>query len=180
MNSRPEQGRLDAATASGRPLRAVPPNPTPGEITALRAETQVAALGVHNWPSYGSVEWLRLDPQDARVYVATLEAAELHRRAEDERARVDWLMDNEPDVWWAEITDEARRETSRRVRAIGAMESAADVRARQARAGNRPPREVTATKGWPPIAIPGRPGWYRHLVNGQQVDLPTNRAQGNE
>ncbi len=39
---------------------------------------------------------------------------------------------------------------------------------------HRPSREVTATPGWPPIALPGRPGWYRHLVNGEQVDLPTN------
>lgn len=35
-------------------------------------------------------------------------------------------------------------------------------------------REITATPGWPPIALPGRPAWYRHLVDGRQVDLPTN------
>jgi hypothetical protein len=35
------------------------------------------------------------------------------------------------------------------------------------------PYEVVATPGWPPIAIPGRPGWWRHLIDGQQVDLPT-------
>jgi len=40
-----------------------------------------------------------------------------------------------------------------------------------------PPREVTATPGWPPIAIPGRPGWWRHLVGGQQVDMATNERQ---
>ncbi|MFE3326843.1 hypothetical protein [Streptomyces sp. NPDC059176] len=37
-----------------------------------------------------------------------------------------------------------------------------------------PPYEVTATDGWPPIRIPGRPGWWRHHINGQQVDLPHN------
>lgn len=37
---------------------------------------------------------------------------------------------------------------------------------------------VTATPGWPPVAIPGQPGWYRHWINGQQVDLPTNEKQG--
>jgi hypothetical protein len=44
---------------------------------------------------------------------------------------------------------------------------------------NTPPQpyEVRATPGWPPIAIPGRPGWWRHLINGQQVDLPTNQPQ---
>jgi len=35
-----------------------------------------------------------------------------------------------------------------------------------------PPQKVTATPNWPPIAIPGRPGWWRHCIDGQQVDLP--------
>ena len=34
------------------------------------------------------------------------------------------------------------------------------------------PYEVTATPGWTPVAIPGRPGWWRHHIDGQQVDLP--------
>lgn len=36
-----------------------------------------------------------------------------------------------------------------------------------------PPRPIAATPRWPPIAIPGRPGWWRHCINGQQVDLPS-------
>ncbi|MEU1497344.1 hypothetical protein [Streptomyces sp. NPDC005732] len=36
------------------------------------------------------------------------------------------------------------------------------------------PYEVTATPDWPPVAIPGRPGWWRHCIDGQQVDLPHN------
>lgn len=36
---------------------------------------------------------------------------------------------------------------------------------------------VRATPEWLPVAIPGRPGWYRHHINGQQVDLPTNEEQ---
>ncbi|WP_157852695.1 hypothetical protein RFN58_07075 [Streptomyces iakyrus] len=39
------------------------------------------------------------------------------------------------------------------------------------------PHTVTATEGWPPVAIPGRPGWWRHLINGEQVDLPTRDPQ---
>lgn len=35
-----------------------------------------------------------------------------------------------------------------------------------------PARPVLATPGWPPVAIPGQPGWWRHTINGQQVDLP--------
>jgi hypothetical protein len=36
------------------------------------------------------------------------------------------------------------------------------------------PYQVTATPDWPPVAIPGRPGWWRHYIDGQQVDLPHN------
>ena len=32
--------------------------------------------------------------------------------------------------------------------------------------------EVQATADWPPVAIPGRPVWWRHYIDGQQVDLP--------
>ena len=38
------------------------------------------------------------------------------------------------------------------------------------------PHEVVAAKGWPPVAIPGRPGWWRHCIDGQQVDLPHNHT----
>lgn len=40
-----------------------------------------------------------------------------------------------------------------------------------------PPHEVMATPAWPPVAIPGRPGWYRHYIDGCQVDLPTRDPQ---
>ncbi|MGX1116359.1 hypothetical protein RKD37_001722 [Streptomyces ambofaciens] len=40
-----------------------------------------------------------------------------------------------------------------------------------------PPREVTATPGWPPVQIPGHPGWWRHCINGQQVDLQSRDPQ---
>ncbi|MER6832672.1 hypothetical protein ABT320_01560 [Streptomyces cellulosae] len=43
------------------------------------------------------------------------------------------------------------------------------------------PYEVTASPGWPPVAIPGRPGWWRHYgPNGEQTDLPTNEHQNEE
>ena len=38
---------------------------------------------------------------------------------------------------------------------------------------NDPSRdEIRATPGWTPVAIPGRPGWWRHCIDGEQVDLP--------
>lgn len=33
-------------------------------------------------------------------------------------------------------------------------------------------RTVSASPGWPPVAIPGHPGWWRHWIDGEQVDLP--------
>lgn len=41
------------------------------------------------------------------------------------------------------------------------------------------PYEVVATPDWPPVAIPGHPGWWRHHINGEQVDLPTNETPDN-
>jgi hypothetical protein len=138
VTSRTPQGRPRLADAGrGRPLRAVPPNPTAGEITALRANAQVAALRVENWPAYGSVDWLRLDPQDPRVYVATLEAAEIHR-----------------------ITEEYRHRTAREQAAQTLRTAAEERAARKGYMRTREPHQLTATPGWPPIQIPGRPGEY--------------------
>jgi len=44
----------------------------------------------------------------------------------------------------------------------------------------REPYEAIATSNWPPVAIPGRPGWWRHHIDGQQVDLPHNRTEPTE
>ena len=34
--------------------------------------------------------------------------------------------------------------------------------------------EIRATPTWTPVALPGRPGWWRHCIDGQQVDLDTD------
>ncbi|MFE9698531.1 hypothetical protein [Streptomyces sp. NPDC006270] len=149
-----------------RRLRAVPENATAGDVTALRAEMQVAALQVDDWPPYGSSAWLRLDPKDPRVYAATLEAAEQHRRATAERQRLDWLMDNDPVEWWREITADANAYAARQGHVIAARRTAAEIRAARSNATNRPPHQLRATPGWPPIAVPGRPGKY--LTPGQE------------
>lgn len=167
MTARP-QDRLRLVDAGrGRPLRAVPENVTPGDVTALRAETQVAALGVDTWPPYGTAEWLQLNPKDPRCYAATLEAAELHRRAEAERHRLDSLMDNDPETWWREITAEANDYAGRIGHALAARQTAEERRVAADRASNRHPHQLRATRGWPPIRIPGRPG--RYLTFGQEA-----------
>ncbi|MFE2020133.1 hypothetical protein ACFW9O_19070 [Streptomyces sp. NPDC059499] len=166
MNSRTDAAPRLASAGRGRPLQAVPENATAGEVTALRAENQIAALRVDSWPRYGSPGWLRLAPSDPRAYAATLEAAELHRRTEAEQQRLDDLMDNDPAEWWREITADANAYAARQGHAIAARRTAEEVRVAQAREQNRPPHELRATPGWPPIAIPGQPG--RYLTFGQE------------
>lgn len=160
MTTRQQDRPRLADAGRGRPLRAVPNNVTPGDIAALRAETQVAALGVTAWPTYGTAEWLQLSPKDPRTYAATLEAAELHRRTEAERLRLEDLMDNDPETWWREITADANAYAATLGRALAARQTAAERRAAADRANNRTPHQLRATPGWPPIRIPGQPGRY--------------------
>ncbi|MFJ9217882.1 DUF2742 domain-containing protein [Streptomyces sp. NPDC102383] len=112
-------------------------NPTAGELTELRANAQVIALHVSNWPEYGTYEWLKLNPSDPRVYAATLEAAEWHR-----------------------ITVERNHATAFLQALMTQRESAEAKAKRRLTTRNRAPHKLTATAGWPPIQIPGRPGEY--------------------
>ncbi|GAA3829008.1 DUF2742 domain-containing protein [Streptomyces chiangmaiensis] len=120
------------------------------EQITLWASATVTALGVADWPAYGTHAWQQLDPSDPRKTAAILTAAEYWRRYGDEQQLLDWFRD-----------------------------------ANRAPALTLPPspplppiaRQVVATPGWPPIQIPGRPGWYRHYIGGRQVDLPTNTRQ---
>lgn len=157
---------LQAAAGTGRILHAVPPDPMPGDITALRAETQIAALRVENWPTYGTAAWLNLPPQDPRAYAATLEAAELHRRSEAAQRRLDDLMENDPVGWWREITADANAYAAHQGYVIAARRTAEEIRVARDNANNRAPHQLRASPGWPPIAIPGQPG--RYLTHGQE------------
>ncbi|OQD52728.1 hypothetical protein BM536_031960 [Streptomyces phaeoluteigriseus] len=108
-------------------------------MTHLRACAQATVLlpNGETWPTYGTLPWLRLDPQDPRVYVATLEAAEQHRM------------------------DEERRHADARAQALATRQAAADQRAaRHHTMRTREPHALTATPDWPPIQIPGSPGEY--------------------
>lgn len=126
-----------ASTAGRVRLHSVPPNAMAGDVAHLRACAQTEALGVNDWPEYGSPTWLRLHADDPRVYVATLEAAELHR------------------MHVQRIYADAH------TRALDVLQTAAEVRAaRKDTMRTRPVHQLTATPGWPPIQIPGRPGKY--------------------
>ncbi|MEY2243199.1 DUF2742 domain-containing protein [Streptomyces sp. BF23-18] len=121
----------------GPALHSVPPEADAGQVTHLRACAQTNALGVGEWPTYGTAAWLRLPSDDPRVYVATLEAAELHR------------------IHVERIYADAHTE------ALNVLQTAAEARA--ARTGTmrtQPVHQLTATPGWPPIRVPGRPDEY--------------------
>ncbi|MFE3786979.1 hypothetical protein [Streptomyces goshikiensis] len=156
-SSTEDRPRPAVLAGRGRPLHSVPPQATPGQVTRLRAQAQITALGIADWPAYGTGEWLRLPPTDPRCYAATLEAAELWRR-----------MDADPDLaadeWYAAVFGDARRVAAQLAAATNRLRGAREIR--DARAQARPPRVLKATPGWPPIAVPGQPG--RYLVHGQE------------
>ncbi|MFD9374665.1 hypothetical protein ACFWBH_03840 [Streptomyces sp. NPDC059999] len=158
MTSSTEDRPRSAMTAGRGHLRSVPPHVTPGQVTGLRAEAQLAALGVAQWPTYGSIGWLQLDPTDPRCYAATLEAAERYRR-----------MMADPDLpdaeWVAAVYGDARELAARKLAATRRIRSVREIR--DARAQPRPAHPLKATPGWPPIAVPGQPG--RYLVHGQET-----------
>lgn len=145
-HSNQDRPRLAFAAGRGRPLHAVPPDADAGEVTHLRACAQATALlrDGEAWPMYGTLPWLQLPPDDPRVYVATLEAAELHRMADE------------------------RRYADARAQAVATRQAAAEQRLAQPRSSRtREPHKLTATPGWPPIQIPGRPGEYLTWENSE-------------
>lgn len=108
-------------------------------------------------PKYGSPAWQRLRGDDPQKAAAVTEAAEMWRRYGDE----DELL-----AWFREAHRQARTPLASR-KTLAELNEAAKP---------RPAPPVQATAGWPPVAVPGRPGWSRHLVDGRQVDLPHNRS----
>jgi hypothetical protein len=152
-------------------------NDTATDPVALWAEQQVSLLKVKKWPRYGSPAWRALDPADRSRAAAIIEAAELWRRHWLHKDRLARLAEDDPEEWWREVTAEANGEAQRLLRALrlSTVPLWDDVRKRRAQFG--PIRDVAATPQWPPVAVPGRPGFWRHCgPAGQQIDLTHNRA----
>jgi hypothetical protein len=128
------------------------------ERTSLWASGAVTQLldGQDDPPKYGSVAWLRLPGDDPRRAAAIITAAEMWRRYGDEQELMAWFRDAF-----------RQREPLASRRTLAEL----DALARQ------PATPVQAAPGWPPVCIPGRPGWRRHLVDGQQVDLRDNAQE---
>ena len=102
-------------------------------------------------PKYGTAEWHRLAGNDPRKGAAVITAAEMWRRYGDEEDLLAWF-----------------RDASRARPPLASCKTLAEL---DALAKPKPTRPVQAADGWPPVAIPGRPGWYRHFVDGRQVDV---------
>lgn len=108
-------------------------------------------------PKYGSVAWQRLRGDDPLKAAAITEAAEMWRRYGDEESLLTWFRE----------AHQARTPLASR-KTLAELNEAARA---------KPAVPVQATAGWPPVAIPGRPGWYRHRgPGGAQSDLPHNRS----
>jgi hypothetical protein len=152
-----------------------PLHPYVPDVTTKWVVSALRQLGeLPSWPRYGSIEWHLLPARDPRRYAAVLEAAERWRKAEQEHHRREVLADLDPEAWYAEVLGDARAVAARAVKAVRTMRTARALK--DARATFQPAREVCATPGWP-VAIPGRPGWWRHWVDGKQVDKPTRKLQ---
>ncbi|MFG3235006.1 hypothetical protein ACGFZG_25020 [Streptomyces antibioticus] len=119
---------------------------------SLWASARVSELldGHGDPPRYGGPEWRRLPNNDPRKAAAMITAAEMWRKYGDEQELMDWLRDATRNH-----TSLARRRTLAELDAM---------------ARSRPAIPVQAAPGWPPVRVPGRPGWYRHLVDGKQTD----------
>lgn len=177
-----EQPRA-ADTDRARLLRSVPADASAGDVTEIWAEQQFAALGIgtDQYPEYGSPAWVKLRAEDPRRAAAIIEAAELWRRSRAREAWLDQLAEDDPERWFAIITADAEAKGRQTLRELKVSSSPTHAELTRRRAQYGPVREVKATSGWPPVAIPGRPGWHRRLINGQQVDVPTHaRENGQE
>ncbi|MFC8201308.1 hypothetical protein ACFUTV_38815 [Streptomyces sp. NPDC057298] len=137
------------AAGCGEVVTVAPPAAEPEDggadaLTELWANAKIA-WSARDFPKYGSVEWIALTPDDPRRLAGALEAAEMWRKYGDEEELANWLQ------------------------RLGRMPNLFDTRSRaelDAAAKPKPPHQLRATPGWPPIAVPGKPGTY--LTYSQQ------------
>lgn len=165
------------AASGGTVTLSVPPTGlSPGEVAALWASAQITSLIItgEEPPLYGSLAWLHLAPGDPRKVAALITAAEEYRQYADEEARLDRLAEEDPEAYRREVYAEANAYAASIARNVALRHTAEEIRRR---AAGGPAHVVVATAGWPPVALPGRPGWYRHLVDGRQADRPDNAPQ---
>ncbi|MFE3659101.1 hypothetical protein [Streptomyces sp. NPDC059165] len=133
---------LEVSAAGGSTATTVAdaaPTIDPDDAVRLWADAK-ALFFARIFPKYGSPAWRALEPDDPKRLAAALYAAECWRKYGDEDALMEWF-----------------REASRPRPPIG---EAAESARRAAAYQPPPPRQLRATPGWPPIAVPGQPGRY--------------------
>ncbi|MDH2393350.1 hypothetical protein QCN29_32220 [Streptomyces sp. HNM0663] len=154
-----------------------PPEAVATDPVALWASAQATALGTGDAPAYGTPAWSALPAADPRRTVAILTAAEQWRRHTAREAWLDHLADTDPDEWFRIVTVDANAHARTIAGGLARRPTVAELDARR-RASPAQARPVTATPRWPPVAIPGRPGWVRTLTpDGRQLDRPRNHPQ---
>ncbi|MGD3106280.1 DUF2742 domain-containing protein [Streptomyces sp. YGL11-2] len=131
------------------------------------------------FPAYGSPAWCGLPADSPQRLAAALDAAEHWRRHVAEQQRLDALAESDPEAWFREVTADANEEARRTLSRLR-LSRVPTTNEMAARRRPQPSRPVTACPGWPPLAVPGRPGWWRHCIDGQQVDLPHREAPAPE
>lgn len=153
----------------------IPRHHTPPVAAVTLWDRARAAYFEGGFPSYGTIVWRGLPLDAPQRLAAVLDAAERWRLHVAEQARLDALMDEDPEAWFREVTADANeqaRRTLRRLR-LSSVPTATELAERRR---PRPALPVEAGPGWTPIAVPGRPGWWRHHLHGRQIDLPHRHA----
>ncbi|WP_371614768.1 hypothetical protein [Streptomyces sp. NBC_00454] len=147
MNQNVKTPRLDSgafqevSTASGSTessLSQPGPRIDPGDIVALWAEARTAFYA-DEFPPYASKAWRALRPDDPRRLAGVLAAAELWRKYGDEEALLQWFRDVSSRSFVADAKTLAELTEARKP---------------------KPPHQLQATTGWPPIRVPGGNGRY--------------------
>lgn len=161
-------------TAPPTPAASRLPSAYESDSVGLWASSVVTHLldGEPDPPAYGSPAWCELANRHPRKRAAIITAAESWRRYGcDDVSIIEAAL-----MWRDYASDEVvtwLKEASVSHRPIADRRTLAEL---DAAAKPQPPHVVQAVDGWPPVAIPGRPGWHRHLINGEQVDLQDARG----
>ncbi|MFD8697587.1 hypothetical protein [Kitasatospora purpeofusca] len=135
-------------------------------------------------PAYGSPAFAALAPADPRREAALVTAAEAWRQQAEQapeaihaRLRTDLVLGERARAAWAAEDEAAWKTLVRTVRAWSNHPTALELAEQRTRAAAAAHRPVSASPGWPPVAIPGQPGWHRHhRPDGRQADLPDTTA----
>lgn len=96
------------------------------------------------FPPYASPAWRALHPDDPQRLAAALDAAEKWRKYGDEPALLAWFCDVTARGYTAEGKSAAELAELRKP---------------------KPPHQLQATPGWPPIQVPGAPGTYLTYID---------------